>query len=111
MNQALIRERDYAFGAVAPKTGSRDFMMAENMKTRNMSLFLKQISQAHGNDFVIMVADGASARGSKEPVVPKNVPLIRCRHAHPNLTQPRGFGTSRGAIVSRISVLRHWMTP
>jgi hypothetical protein len=46
---ALVRQFKYIFGAVCPKTGSCDFMSAENMKTDNMSLFLKQVSRAHKN--------------------------------------------------------------
>jgi transposase len=76
IKSALIREYNYVFGAVAPKTGSCDFMIADNMKTENMSLFLRQVSQAHRNNFIIMVVDGASTHRSKELVVPKNMSLI-----------------------------------
>jgi hypothetical protein len=38
---ALVREYRYIFGSVSPKTGCVDYMIADNMKTENMSLFLK----------------------------------------------------------------------
>jgi transposase len=51
-------------------------MAAENMKTADMSLFLRQVSKAHGNHFIIMVVDGASARKSSNSAMPKNVSII-----------------------------------
>jgi hypothetical protein len=44
IKSSLVREYKYIFGAVAPKTGHFDYMVADNMKTDNMSLFLKQVS-------------------------------------------------------------------
>ncbi|MDR2367035.1 MAG: transposase [Deltaproteobacteria bacterium] len=51
-------------------------MIASDMRTANMSLFLRQVSRAHPNRFVIMVLDGASTHKSKDLVVPSNVSLI-----------------------------------
>jgi transposase len=76
INQALVREYKYIFGAVCPKTGLHEFMIADNMKTENMSLFLAQVSKAHPKEFVIMVVDGASTHKSKALIIPDNVALI-----------------------------------
>jgi transposase len=51
-------------------------MIAEDMKTPNMSRFLRQISKAHPNKYIIMVLDGASTHKSKSLVIPSNVALI-----------------------------------
>jgi len=51
-------------------------MTAEKMNTENMSTFLTQISQAHPDEFIIMVLDGASSHKSKELKLPKNVSLV-----------------------------------
>jgi len=51
-------------------------MTAEKMNTENMSLFLAQVSEAHRDEFIIMVLDGASSHKSKELKLPKNVSLV-----------------------------------
>jgi transposase len=76
VKSALVRDYKYVFGAVAPKTGHFDYMVAENMKTENMSLFLNQVHKAHRRHFVIMVVDGASTHKSKDLVIPKEMSLI-----------------------------------
>jgi transposase len=76
INSALVREYNYVFGAVCPANGVFHHMRALNMKTPNMSLFLKQISKAHRMHFVLMVVDGASSHKSKDLVIPSNVALI-----------------------------------
>jgi transposase len=73
---ALVRQYNYIFGAVCPATGGFDWMRATDMKTPNMSLFLKQVSRAHPNKFIVIVLDGASTHKSKSLVVPSNVALI-----------------------------------
>jgi transposase len=51
-------------------------MTAGSMRTDNMSVFLKQVSKARRNKFVVMVLDGASTHKSKALVIPANVSLI-----------------------------------
>src|SRR5437773_63797 len=46
------------------------------MNTTQMNGFLAQVSQAHPEEFIIMVLDGASSHRSKDLVVPENVRLI-----------------------------------
>jgi hypothetical protein len=48
-------------------------MTASDMKTVNMSKFLKQVSKAHRDKFIAMVVDGASSHKSKSLAVPKNL--------------------------------------
>lgn len=73
---ALIREFRYQYAAVSPWDGDLDFMTAEKMNTESMSCFLKQVSQAHPEKFIVMVLDGASSHKSKELEVPENVSLV-----------------------------------
>jgi transposase len=51
-------------------------MRAEDMKTANMSKFLKKVSRKHSGKFVVMVLDGASTHKSKDLIIPSNVSLI-----------------------------------
>jgi hypothetical protein len=73
---ALVRQYNYVFGDVCPATCHLDYMKAEDMKTQNMTRFLKQVSRAHTNKFVIMVVDGASTHKSQSLIIPSNVSVI-----------------------------------
>jgi transposase len=61
-------------------------MVAANMKTKNISLFLKHVSTAYKNNFIIMVVDGGSTHKSKSLVIPNNVALILLPPYSPELT-------------------------
>jgi transposase len=76
VQSALIREYKYIYGAVCPTTGNLDYMMADNMKTDTMSIFLRNVSKAHPNRFVVMVVDGASSHKAANLAIPKNLFLI-----------------------------------
>ena len=85
VNLALVREFRYEYAAVSPWDGCLDFMTAEKMNTDSMSRFLLQVSEAHKDEFIIMVVDGASSHRSKELKVPENVSLIRLPPYSPEL--------------------------
>lgn len=51
-------------------------MTAEKMNTESMSRFLKQVSQAHEHNFMVMVLDGAPSHKGKELEVPENLALV-----------------------------------
>ena len=85
VNLALVREFRYEYAAVSPWDGALDFMTAEKMNTENMSLFLGQVSEAHQDQFIVMVVDGASSHRSKELEIPKNVSFIRLPPYSPEL--------------------------
>ena len=46
------------------------------MNTTQMNGFLWQVSQAHAQEFIIVVLDGASSHKSHDLVVPENIRLI-----------------------------------
>ena len=76
VNRAIIREFRYEYAAVSPWDGTLDYMTLEKMNTENMSLFLKQVSESHKQDFIIMVLDGAPSHKGKELEVPENIALV-----------------------------------
>jgi hypothetical protein len=82
---ALVREFRYEYAAVSPWDGDLDFMTAEKMNTGNMSRFLDQVSNAHRDQFIVMVVDGASSHRSKELEIPKNMSFIRLPPYSPEL--------------------------
>ena len=51
-------------------------MTAEKMNTETMSIFLKQISQAHKQNFMVMVLDGAPSHKGKKLKIPRNIALV-----------------------------------
>jgi transposase len=85
VNLALIREFRYEYAAVSPWDGCLDFMTAVKMNTETMSNFLLQVSEAHKDEFIVMVVDGASSHRCKELKVPDNVSLIRLPPYSPEL--------------------------
>ena len=85
VNMALVREFRYEYAAVSPWDGCLDFMTAEKMNTDNMTRFLLQVSEAHKDEFIVMVVDGASSHRSKELNVPENISLIRLPPYSPEL--------------------------
>ena len=76
VNLALVREFKYEYAAVSPRDGALDTLTADKMNTETMNHFLKQVSEAHPDDFSVMVLDGASSHRSKELKVPDNMSLI-----------------------------------
>ena len=50
-----------------------------------MNQFLEQVSQAHLDEFIVMVVDGASSRRSKELRIPENIRLHRLPGDSPEL--------------------------
>jgi transposase len=70
------RQFTYVYGAVSPLQGELDWTLTEKMNTVQMTAFLSQVSQAHPEEFIVMVVDGASSHKAKELVVPENIRLL-----------------------------------
>jgi transposase len=79
------RQFTYVYGGVSPLQGQLDWSLSEKMNTTQMTAFLAQVSQAHAQEFIVMVVDGASSHKSKELVVPENVRLIALPGYSPEL--------------------------
>ena len=82
---ALIREFRYFYAAIGPQGGTLHWMVTEKMNTENMSMFLKQIGDAHSDRHVVMVVDGASSHRAKALGVPDNMSLVRLPPYSPEL--------------------------
>ena len=79
------RQFTYVYGGVSPLQGQLDWSLNEKMNTAQMATFLSQVSQAHPQDFIVMVLDGASSHKAKELIVPENIRLIRLPGYSPEL--------------------------
>jgi len=79
------RQFTYVYGGVSPFQGQLDWSLSAKMNTTQMTAFLSQVSQAHPQEFIIMVVDGASSHRAKELSVPENIRLIRLPGYSPEL--------------------------
>ena len=79
------RQFVYVYGAVSPLQGELDWKICPNMNTERMNEFLLQVSQAHPDDFIVMILDGASSHKSQELQVPENIRLHRLPGYSPEL--------------------------
>jgi hypothetical protein len=79
------RQFVYAYGAVSPVQGELDWKICTEMNTDRMNEFLAQVSQAHPEEFIIMVVDGASSHTSKDLRIPKNIRFHRLPSYSPEL--------------------------
>ena len=71
-----IREYRYAYGAVEPQTGESFFLVLPYCNTDCMNVFLSELSLAYSNDFILLVADGASWHRAKSLQIPDNIELF-----------------------------------
>lgn len=76
VNNGYERKFVYVYGAVSPKQGSLDWMICPEMNAARMGRFLRKVSRAHPNEFIIMVVDGASSHKAKGLIVPENIRLL-----------------------------------
>lgn len=79
------RQFVYVYGAVSPLQGELDWKICPKMNTTHMNEFLAQGSQAHPDEFIFMVVDGASSHRSLELRIPENMHLYRLPGYSPEL--------------------------
>jgi putative transposase len=71
-----IREYRYTYGAVEPQTGESFFLVMPYCNTDCMNVFLRELWAAYPNDYILLVADGASWHRSKGLEIPKNIEIF-----------------------------------
>ena len=95
-----IREYRYAYGAVEPQTGDSFFLILPNCDTVCMNVFLKELSEAFANDYILLATDNAVWHKSKGLEIPENIRLFFLPARTPELnpieqvwkdTRKRGF--------------------
>lgn len=85
INNGYEREFVYVYGAVSPLQGDLDWRLCREMNAVRMNEFLAQVSQAHPQDLIVMVVDGASSHKSKDLMIPENIRLVRLPSYSPEL--------------------------
>ena len=71
-----IREYQYAYGAVEPLTGESNFLILPYCNTICMNIFLSELSVAYPDDYILLVADGATWHKSKKLEIPSNIEIF-----------------------------------
>ena len=72
----IVREYTYAYAAVSPHDGTMDSLILPEVSERAMSIFLREVSDRHPDEFILMVMDGAGWHRAKELIVPGNMALL-----------------------------------
>jgi len=72
----IVREYTHAFVAVSPHDGEMDSLILPQVNEQIMSIFLREVSNRHPDDFILMVLDGAGWHRAKALSVPENMALI-----------------------------------
>lgn len=71
-----IREYRYAYGAVEPVTGKSFFLVMPYCNTDCMNVYLRELSLAYPQQYILLVMDGAAWHKSKGLHVPGNIELL-----------------------------------
>jgi hypothetical protein len=72
----IVREYTYAFVALSPHDGVMDSLVLPLVSEEAMSLFSREVSERHPDEFILMVLDGEGWHKAKAHKVPENMALI-----------------------------------
>jgi transposase len=72
----IVREYTYAFVALSPHDGVMDSLILPQVSGEVMSVFLREVSERHPDEFILMIMDGAGWHKAKALKVPENMELI-----------------------------------
>jgi putative transposase len=80
-----IREYRYAFGAAAPVTGERFFLVMPRCNTAMMNMFLDLLSKEFPDAIIVLVCDGAGWHKSKALKIPDNIRILHIPPCTPEM--------------------------
>ncbi len=104
------REFTYVYGSVSPLYGELDWSLSDKMNTVQMAAFLSQVSQAHPQEILVMVVDGASLKGRWRP---QYTPKLKKRTALLEKLREifrRNESQPVGRVIERINpILQGWV--
>jgi transposase len=72
----IVREYTYAYVAASPHDGAMDSLILPHVSEQAMSIFLREVSDRHQDEFILMVMDGAGWHKAKALSVPDNMALF-----------------------------------
>jgi hypothetical protein len=71
----MIREYTYVFSSVCPFEGVMDSLILPYVNSRTMSIFLKEVSSRHPDDFILMFMDQAGWHKAGALDIPENIKI------------------------------------
>ncbi|PDV98242.1 IS630 family transposase [Candidatus Viridilinea mediisalina] len=78
-------DNSWLYGAVAPESGERFFLLLPRLDATNMQIFLDQFAEAHVDTFNVMLMDRSGAHTAKCLRIPDNIALVFFAPACPEL--------------------------
>ena len=72
----IVREYTYGYAAVSPHDGTMDSLILPQVTEEAMSIFLREVSDRHPDEFILMVMDGAGWHKANALRVPDNMALF-----------------------------------
>jgi hypothetical protein len=81
----IVREYTYGYVAVSPHDGTMDSLILPLVSEQAMSLFLREVSERHPEEFILMVMDGAGWHKANALKVPDNMALFFLHPYSPQL--------------------------
>jgi len=81
----MIYEYTYVYAAVSPLDGVLDSLILPVTNADGMSVFLKEVSERHPNEFIVMFADGAGWHRATALRIPANICLVNLPPYSPEL--------------------------
>lgn len=81
----------WLYGAVAPTSGERFFLLLPSLNSANMQIFLDLFAEAHPDTFNLMLMDRSGAHTAKGLRIPENIGLVFFEPACPELNPIERF--------------------
>lgn len=81
----IVREYTHVYAAVCPHDGTMDSLILPDADGVSMSIFLREVSRRHAEEFVIMVMDSAGWHRSEDLVIPSNIKIVHLPPYSPQL--------------------------
>lgn len=73
VKKQMIREYTYAYGAFSPLDGINDLLILPNMTSQSMNIFLKELSNRHKDEIILLYMDQAPCHGKRVIKKPRNI--------------------------------------
>ena len=85
VNQQIIPEYTYAYGAGSAVDGPSDFLILPCMSADGMNLFLSELSYKYRDKFILLISDGAPSHSEGGLKIPPNMMLASLPAYSPQL--------------------------
>ena len=85
VNNQIIREYTYAYGAVSPIDGASDFLILPCMSADCMNLFMSELSYKYRDKFILFISDCVPSPSEGALEIPYNMMLASLPAYSPQL--------------------------